>query len=191
MKDNVQFGLIFVLSCKSNDLVRSIKKEISICSLKKSDYFYTTQKHITMKKNLFLAVFSIISLTAFSQKGPIIEFKAKDNTIDYGKVYKDNDNGVRVFEFTNTGDAPLIITNVKSTCGCTVPSKPKEPIMPGKSDKIEVKYNMATGPIRKSITVETNAVNSESGKVHLKIKGEVLERPEVNLMEKKKVGPMQ
>lgn len=144
-----------------------------------------------MKRILFFAVFSFISLTAFAQKGPKIEFKAKDNTIDYGKVYKDNDNGVRVFEFTNTGDAPLLITNVQSTCGCTVPSKPKEPIMPGKSDKIEVKYNMATGPIRKSITVETNAVNVEGGKVHLKIKGEVLERQEVNVMEKKKVGPMQ
>lgn len=144
-----------------------------------------------MKKFLFLSIVCLISFSAFAQKEPKIVFKAPDNTIDYGKVYKDNDNGIRTFEFTNTGDAPLIITNVQSTCGCTVPSKPKEPIMPGKSDKIEIKYNMATGPIRKSITVESNAVNVDGGKVHLKIKGEVLERQEVNLLEKKKVGPMQ
>lgn len=142
-------------------------------------------------KYLFTLSLLFLSLIIFAQKGPKIEFKAKDNTIDYGKVYKDEDNGIRVFEFTNTGDAPLIVNNVQSTCGCTVPSKPKEPIMPGKSDKIEVKYNMATGPIRKSITVETNAVNVEGGKVHLKIKGEVLERVENNVLEKKKVGPMQ
>ena len=144
-----------------------------------------------MKKNLVIAVILLSSLVGFTQNGPKIVFKANDNTIDYGKVYKDNDNGVRVFEFTNTGNAPLIITNVQSTCGCTVPSKPKEPIMPGKSDKIEVKYNMATGPIRKSITVESNAVNHENGTVHLKIKGEALEREDVNVLEKKKVGPLQ
>lgn len=144
-----------------------------------------------MKKIILLVFVLLTSFVGSAQNGPKIVFKEKDNTIDYGKVYKDSDNGVRVFEFTNTGNAPLIITNVQSTCGCTVPSKPKEPIMPGKSDKIEVKYNMATGPIRKSITVESNAVNYENGTVHLKIKGEVLEREEVNLLEKKKVGPIQ
>ena len=76
--------------------------------------------------------------------------------------------------FTNTGNAPLIITNVLSTCGCTVPTKPDEPIMPGKTGKITVKYNMAPGPIRKTITVESNAVNYEGGRVALKIKGEVI-----------------
>jgi hypothetical protein len=144
-----------------------------------------------MKKIIFTAIIAIFTYSVQAQKGPKIVFKAVDNTIDYGKIYKGEDEGVRVFEFTNTGDAPLIITNVQSTCGCTVPSKPKEPIMPGKSDKIEVKYNMALGPIRKSITVESNAVNYEGGKVHLKIKGDVLERTEASPLEKKKVGPLQ
>lgn len=140
---------------------------------------------------LLFAVLVLFNISAFAQKGPKIEFKAPDNTIDYGQVYKGEDSGLRVFEFTNTGDAPLIVQNVQSTCGCTVPSKPKEPIMPGKTGQIEVKYNMAAGPIRKSITVETNAVNYEGGKIHLKIKGEVLERPEVNILEQKKAGPLQ
>jgi hypothetical protein len=105
-------------------------------------------------------------------------------------VNKEDDNGIRVFEFTNTGDAPLIITNVQSSCGCTVPSKPTEPIAPGMTGKIEVKYNMHTGPIRKTITVESNAVNVEEGRVALKIKGEVVEKPVVNLLEKKTKSPM-
>ena len=142
-----------------------------------------------MKKILFLAVL-LVNAVGFAQTGAKIEFKDKDNTIDYGTVNKVDDNGIRSFEFTNTGDAPLIITNVQSTCGCTVPSKPTEPILPGKTGKIDVKYNMNPGIIRKTITVESNAVNTENGRVALKIKGEVVEKKEVNLLEKKKTSPM-
>ena len=134
---------------------------------------------------LIIAVLGF-AFSASAQKGAKIEFKDPHNTIDYGTVTKENDNGIRIFEFTNTGDAPLIITNVQSTCGCTVPSKPKEPIMPGKTGQIEVKYNMNPGPIRKTITVESNAVNYEGGKVPLKIKGTVVAASDVNVMEKKK-----
>ncbi len=126
-----------------------------------------------MKKTIALVAFALISTIGFAQNGPKIEFEAKDNTIDYGKINK-NGNGSRDFIFTNTGDAPLIITNVLSTCGCTVPTKPDEPILPGKKGKITVKYNMALGPIRKTLTVESNAVNYEDGRVALKIKGEVI-----------------
>lgn len=126
----------------------------------------------------------------FGQGGPKITFKAVDNTIDYGTVNKDDDNGVRSFEFTNTGDAPLIIVDAKSTCGCTVPSYSKDPIAPGATGKIEVKYNMNLGPIRKTITIETNAVNYEEGRVALKIKGDVVAKPVVNLLEKKSESPM-
>jgi hypothetical protein len=142
-----------------------------------------------MKKILFLAVV-LVNASIFAQSGAKIEFKDKDNTIDYGTVNKEDDNGIRSFEFTNTGNAPLIITNVQSTCGCTVPSKPTEPILPGKTGKIDVKYNMNPGPIRKTITVESNAVNFENGRVALKIKGEVVVKKEVNIMEKKKTSPM-
>ena len=126
-----------------------------------------------MKKKIILIAILLVSSIGFAQNGPKIVFSAKDNTIDYGKVTK-SENGERDFIFTNTGNAPLIITNVLSTCGCTVPTKPTEPIMPGKTGKITVKYNMAPGPIRKTITVESNAVNYEAGRVALKIKGEVI-----------------
>jgi hypothetical protein len=142
-----------------------------------------------MKKYILIA-FVLVNSMLFSQEGPKIVFKDKDKTIDYGTTNKEDDNGIRSFEFTNTGDAPLIITNVQSTCGCTVPSKPTEPILPGKTGKIDVKYNMNTGPIRKTITVESNAVNVEEGRVAIKIKGEVVVKPVVNLLEKKTSSPM-
>ena len=138
-------------------------------------------------KNLYAVIITLIFSSAFyAQNGAKIEFKDKDNTIDYGTVSKDSDNGIRIFKFTNTGNAPLIITNVQSTCGCTVPSKPKEPIAPGQTGEIQVKYNMSPGPIRKTITVESNAINYPEGRVAIKIKGDVIVKPEVNLLEKKK-----
>ena len=141
-------------------------------------------------KKLILA-FAIIGFTmTAAAQGAKIEFVSKDNTVDFGSVYKEEDSGIRTFEFKNTGDAPLIITNVQSTCGCTVPSKPTEPIKPGKTGKIDVKYNMNPGPIRKTITVESNAVNVDEGRVAIKIKGEVVVKPVVNLLEKKSSSPM-
>lgn len=127
-----------------------------------------------MKNIAALILVLLCNSVGFAQKAAKIEFKAKDNTIDYGTISKKNDDGLRSFEFTNTGNAPLIISNVLSTCGCTVPTKPDAPIMPGKTGKIEVKYNMIPGPIRKTITVESNAVNYEGGRVPLKIKGDVI-----------------
>ena len=98
-----------------------------------------------------------------------IEFKT--DVIDYGTIEK-GANGVRVFEFTNTGNAPLIISNVKSTCGCTVPKKPERPIMPGETGEIKVKYaTNRMGRFSKTVTISSNA--SEPKKV-LRIKGEVL-----------------
>ena len=127
-----------------------------------------------MRKFLSLVAMLLVTAASFAQKGPQIKFKAIDNTIDYGTVKKSTDNGVRVFEFVNTGDQPLVITNAKSSCGCTVPSKPEAPVMPGQTGKIEVKYNMNPGKISKVITVESNATNVDNGVVALKIKGEVI-----------------
>ena len=79
-----------------------------------------------MKKICALVIIFMFSFSAFSQnKKAIITFEK--TVIDYGTVDK-GANGVRDFVFTNTGDAPLIISNVKSTCGCTIPKKPEKPI---------------------------------------------------------------
>ncbi|MES2574176.1 MAG: DUF1573 domain-containing protein [Bacteroidota bacterium] len=128
-----------------------------------------------MKNFTLLIAIVLTSSFGFAQSGAKIDFKATDNTIDYGTVSKQNDNGVRSIEFTNTGDTPLIITNVLSTSGFIISSKPSASIAPGKTGKFDIKYNMVPGPIRKTITVESNAVNYDSGRVPLKIKGNVSE----------------
>ena len=70
-----------------------------------------------MKKiTTFIAILFFGSI-GFAQKGAKIEFKAKNNTIDYGVINKNSDNGIGSFEYTNTGDAPLIIYSVQSGCG--------------------------------------------------------------------------
>ena len=120
-----------------------------------------------MKKLIVVALINLIGYTASAQA----KISFKNETVDYGKIVKGSD-GVRVFEFTNTGDAELVVTNVKSSCGCTVPKKPEGPIAPGASGSIEVKYDTnRVGPIRKTVTVYSNA--DEPIKA-LKIKGEVL-----------------
>ncbi|HEY6141893.1 MAG TPA: DUF1573 domain-containing protein [Flavobacterium sp.] len=128
-----------------------------------------------MKNIVTIITIVLISSFGFAQSGAKIQFKTADNTIDYGTVSKQNDNGVRSIEFTNTGNAPLIISNVLSTSGFTIASIPSASIAPGKTGKIDIKYNMVPGPIRKTITVESNAVNYDSGRIPLKIKGEVIE----------------
>lgn len=134
-------------------------------------------------KNLITILF--VGLIGFSvnaqEKVAKIEFKTE--VIDYGTIEKGAD-GVRVFEFTNTGNAPLIITKVKSSCGCTIPSKPKGPILPGETGKISVKYDTnRVMPIRKTITVSTNAANAPT--IALKIKGLVVDSSKNSVLEKK------
>ncbi len=92
---------------------------------------------------------------------------------DYGKIPYQSD-GICEFVFKNTGKSPLVINQVKSSCGCTVPLFPKEPIEKNKKGRIEVKYDTKRqGQFMKSITVLTNDPN---GPIKLTIKGEV-ERP--------------
>jgi hypothetical protein len=83
-----------------------------------------------MKKAILfiLLIFAPLALSA-QASGPMISFDME--TIDYGDITKGS-NGVRTFTFENTGDAPLDIQGVRSSCGCTIPKKPEAPIEPGK-----------------------------------------------------------
>ncbi len=122
-----------------------------------------------MKKIVLVLFLGLLGFNLTAQeKVAKIEFKTE--TVDYGEIDKGSD-GVRVFEFTNTGDAPLIISSVNSSCGCTIPKKPEDPILPGKTGEIQVKYDTnRIGPIRKAVTVISNA---DTPTKVLKIKGEV------------------
>ena len=131
-------------------------------------------------------IFLIVSIIAFNfnifSQDKIAKINFKTTEIDYGVIEKGS-NGVRDFEFTNNGNTPLIITNVKSTCGCTIPKKPPKPILPGESEKIQVKYDTnRVGFIRKSIMVSSNA---ETPTVVLKISGKVTNKVNETGLEKK------
>lgn len=90
-------------------------------------------------------------------------------TVDYGIISKGSEP-TRTFNFKNTGNAPLLITDAKASCGCTVPTFPKDAIMPGESSAITVRYDTnRLGVISKSITITSNAGEP----VVLKITGEV------------------
>ena len=105
----------------------------------------------------------------YDSKVAVIKFKTE--VIDYGTIEQHSD-GTRAFYFTNEGDAPLLITKVKASCGCTVPSYSKAPIQPGESGEIEIKYDTKKlGAFTKTVTVTSNA---EGGNKILKIKGNIV-----------------
>jgi len=130
-----------------------------------------------MKKNaqwiMITIVLVFISATGFSQA----KTNGVKNSIVFGKIIHDygtivqGTDGKCEFKFTNKGKTPLVLSNVTSSCGCTVPIWPKEPIQPGKSGTIKVKYDTKRiGTFNKSVTVISNATNST---VILRIKGNV------------------
>jgi len=124
-------------------------------------------------KNLFgLLLFMSMAVIGFAQSekvdGPVMTFESME--VDYGKIDQ-NADGNRKFMFTNTGTEPLVIKNARGSCGCTVPTWPKEPIMPGESASIDVKYDTnRVGPFTKTITLTTNEA---IGTKMLTVKGDV------------------
>src|SRR5690606_4340805 len=128
-----------------------------------------------MKKFLGVIALFFVSVVSLAQSGAKIEFEAESNTIDYGVATKGEDDGIRTFVFKTTGDESLVVTSVKSSCGCTVSKTPEAPVLPGENSQIQVKYNMRPGKINKAITVESNAVNVTNGRTIIRIKGEVVQ----------------
>jgi hypothetical protein len=104
------------------------------------------------------------------------QIKVDKDVHDYGTMEQGGD-GTCIFTISNTGNAPLIISLCKGSCGCTVPTCPKEPIAPGASASITVKYDTKrVGPINKSVTITTNAVNQPRKVV--RIKGNIKAKPQ-------------
>lgn len=115
-------------------------------------------------KSIVFTVLMFVGLASFAQDGGLnlaveggaqIEFT--EETLDYGTILQGAD-GNREFVFKNTGKEPLIISSCKGSCGCTVPKCPSEPVLPGETAKIKVKYDTnRLGKFTKSVTVTSNA----------------------------------
>ncbi len=128
--------------------------------------------------NLSLGAQSESVIPNMDPNAPDIKFETE--VLDYGLIEYDS-NGFREFKFTNTGKTPLTITSVSGECGCTTtsfegkPGWPTEPILPGKSGVIRVKYDTKReGKFEKNITVTSNAKFSSK---RVRIKGEVKTKP--------------
>lgn len=136
------------------------------------NYSTLQNKNNSLILKLSLVVCLLISGFGFAQetaKTGQLTFETEE--IDYGTIAQHAD-GERTFKFTNTGEAPIVISNVKTSCGCTVPEYSRTPILPGETSEITVKYaTNRLGVFKKTITVMSNA--DQPTKV-LKIKGEVL-----------------
>lgn len=136
-----------------------------------------------MKKLLFtLGAAMALTLGVYAQETPApapskAEIEFEEETHDFGELKQYDEKGATTeFVFTNTGTEPLIISNAKGSCGCTVPEWPREPIAPGKSSTIRVKYDSKrVGPINKSVTITSNASNAPT-KV-IRIKGNIQAAP--------------
>ena len=126
-------------------------------------------------KNVFFFLLSFVTFQLVGQpsnnypKEAFAKMTFATTTVDYGIISKGSEP-TRTFNFKNTGNAPLLITDAKASCGCTVPTFPKDAIMPGESSTITVRYDTnRIGVISKSITITSNAGEP----VVLKITGEV------------------
>ncbi|HRH99524.1 MAG TPA: DUF1573 domain-containing protein [Saprospiraceae bacterium] len=143
-----------------------------------------------MKHLLSILVFLLVGIYATAQTAPAVTPVTKEgpakgpkmvfenNTVDYGEIKKGSDR-VRKAEFVNKGTEPLVIKNARGSCGCTVPTWPKDPIMPGEKGVIEINYDtQRVGPINKTVRIQTNEGEEE---YTLYIKGNISAEEEQTL----------
>ncbi|MEN7549613.1 DUF1573 domain-containing protein [Rapidithrix thailandica] len=125
-----------------------------------------------MRKVIVCILLLMGSLVAVAQAQSNAKIKFNEREFDFGDIYQ-GDVVTHVFKFENNGDAPLLLTNISTTCGCTAPEWPREPVLPGETGEITVKFNSAhkSGIQNKIITVYSNA-NTPQEK--LKIRTNVL-----------------
>lgn len=122
-------------------------------------------------KKFFAVAVTLLAFASASYAQGVIKFKHEKH--DFGKVAQ-GVPAVYTFEFTNTGNAPVIISNAQASCGCTTPDWTKDPVMPGKTGIVKASYNAASmGPFTKTVTVTSNA---ETPTVVLTITGEVVSK---------------
>lgn len=126
---------------------------------------------------LLLCAVSIGGRAQVTSKGAIITWEK--STFDFGDIYQ-GEKVQHIFRFENTGNEPLIITNVEVTCGCTTPRGwPRDPIMPGAKAEIEVQFNSA-GKFGRQNKVVTIVSNASAGNSQITFTANILEKRQPN-----------
>lgn len=118
----------------------------------------------------FSALLSAQQIQLEDAKGNVIT-----NTVEFGSILA-GDKAEQVVTIKNVGTAPLVISKAQPSCGCTIPTTPTEPIMPGKTAELPIRYTSvnSVGPFSKSVTILSNAKDKE--RLVFRIKGEVVEK---------------
>ncbi len=126
-----------------------------------------------MKKILATLSMALVAVAMFAQQ-PVLTFEKTEH--DFGKINEADGRVTTVFKFKNEGMEPLVLSNVRASCGCTTPKWTREPIEPGQTGEITVTYNPngRPGRFQKTITVTSNATEATK---RLYIKGEVIPKP--------------
>ena len=126
-----------------------------------------TLKYLSL--SLFI-LFSCIGSSAQEHEAP--KFRFYESKFDFGEIIQ-GDVVEHSFEFTNIGNTPLVISKIITTCGCTAPTWPKEPILPGKNGKIKIVFN-STGKIGRQNKVATILSNTANQKDRLFIMANII-----------------
>jgi len=154
------FALVSLVACKSDTSTTSEDRAVPATTQTNSASTPTTPKAKT---------------EPVVPSGPITSIEFDEDTYDYGEIV-DGEKVKHLYKFKNTGDNPLIISNAKGSCGCTVPQWPREPIAPGKSGEIEVVFDsknkgkVGGSPQSKRVTL---TANTDPVNTYLTIKGTV------------------
>ena len=122
-------------------------------------------------KKVFLFAAMLLSMSVMAQTSPVITFMETEH--DFGKINEADGKVSHVFVFKNEGMEPLVLQNVRASCGCTTPQWTNTPVEPGETGEITVTYNPngRPGKFSKTITVTSNATEAQT-KVY--IRGEVI-----------------
>lgn len=130
-------------------------------------------------KRFLLIMLLTLPMMVFSQGKAISTIEFEQELFDFGTIQENKGEVEHIFIFVNNGTKPLIITNVRASCGCTTSEWSKKPVLPGQKGEIKVKFNPKNRPgkFMKSITISNNSAKSI---ITLTVKGNVIRKKLTN-----------
>lgn len=173
MKENLSIGLLVIIAIASIANTVMLMGDDGV-SYEKTQAITSTGSNAAANTSGDVANFNegLEGATVIEPTGPKTSIQFAEMTHDFGTIEQDSRN-TKVFTFTNTGEHPLIISDAKGSCGCTVPNYPRQPVQPGETGEIEVVYSPGKQVNQQSKTVTITA-NTEPSTTVLRISANVL-----------------